>query len=93
MLWGSEAHVRELFGDRVSSLDMTRRMLVERHAGGPEGYVEFYSARSARSSRATQRRDPAALDRDFHDFARRANRGSPAEYHYEYLLVTARRSG
>ncbi len=93
-LWGSEEHVRELFGDRVSALVMNRRVLVERHADGPEGYVEFYKrtfgpvvATYAAAS------DPAALDRDFLDFARRANRGSPAEYHYEYLLVTARRSG
>ena len=28
-LWGSEEHVRELFGDRVESLEMTRRQYVE----------------------------------------------------------------
>jgi hypothetical protein len=36
----------------------------------------------------------AALDREFLDFAERANRGAPggpAEYVYEYLLVIARR--
>jgi hypothetical protein len=37
----------------------------------------------------------AALDRDFLDFATRADSGppeGPAEYRYEYLLVVARRS-
>jgi hypothetical protein len=36
----------------------------------------------------------AAFDRDFLDFAARSNRGAPAgpaEYHYEYLLVVARK--
>ena len=36
----------------------------------------------------------AALDRDFLEFATRANSGppdGPAEYRYEYLLVVARR--
>jgi hypothetical protein len=36
----------------------------------------------------------AALDRDLLEFARRSNRGAPggpAEYHYEYLLVVARK--
>jgi hypothetical protein len=36
----------------------------------------------------------AALDRDFLEFATRANSGPPqgrAEYAYEYLLVVARR--
>ncbi len=36
----------------------------------------------------------AALDREFLDFATRSNRGTrggPPEYHYEYLLVVARK--
>jgi len=89
-LWGSEERVRELFGDRVSTLVMDRRVLVERHADGPEGYVAFYKRTFGPVVAAyAAASDPAALDRDFHDFARRASRGSPAEYHYEYLLVTA----
>jgi ubiquinone/menaquinone biosynthesis C-methylase UbiE len=97
VLWGSEEHVRDLFGDGVTALRMSRHMLVERHAGGPEGYADFYK-RTFGPIVATYAAapDPAVLDRDFLDFARRANRampGSPAEYHYEYLRVTARRSG
>ena len=35
----------------------------------------------------------AALDREFREFASRANSGTPdaAEYRYEYLLVVARK--
>jgi ubiquinone/menaquinone biosynthesis C-methylase UbiE len=97
--WGSEAHVRELFGDRVSSLEMTRRSYVERSPGGPEDYVGFFKATFgplvglyASLSEETA----AALDREFLDFAERANiapPGSPAEYEYGYLLVVARKRG
>jgi 2-polyprenyl-6-hydroxyphenyl methylase/3-demethylubiquinone-9 3-methyltransferase len=93
MLWGDEDHVRELFGDRVSRLDMTRGTLVER-APSPEDYVAFYKRTFGPvvASYAAAA-DPAALDAAFLGFARRANRGAPAEYHYEYLRVIARRSG
>jgi ubiquinone/menaquinone biosynthesis C-methylase UbiE len=93
VLWGSEERVRELFGDGVTALDMTRRTLVERHAGGPAGYVDFYKRTFGPIVAAfAAAEDPAALDAAFLDFARRANRGTPAEYHYEYLLVVGRRS-
>jgi SAM-dependent methyltransferase len=35
LLWGAEAHVRELFGDRVSSLEASERELVETVPGTP----------------------------------------------------------
>jgi 2-polyprenyl-6-hydroxyphenyl methylase/3-demethylubiquinone-9 3-methyltransferase len=99
VLWGSEAHVRELFGDRAA-LELTRKTYVER-ADTPREYREFfkrtfgpvvaiYSALAAEPERA------AALDRDFLEFATRSNQGPagrPAEYHYEYLLVVGRVRG
>jgi ubiquinone/menaquinone biosynthesis C-methylase UbiE len=96
-LWGSEAHVRELFGDRVSSLEMTRRSYVERSPGGPEGYRELFKQTfgplvGLYASLSEEK--AAALDRDFRDFSERANiapPGSPAEYEYGYLLVVARK--
>jgi ubiquinone/menaquinone biosynthesis C-methylase UbiE len=49
ILWGSENHVRELFGDLVESLELTHREYVER-AASPEAYVAlFEQARSSRS--------------------------------------------
>jgi ubiquinone/menaquinone biosynthesis C-methylase UbiE len=97
-LWGDEEHVRELFGDRVESLEMTRGSYVER-ADSPEDYCEFFKRTFGPlvATYATLADDPeraASLDRDFLEFATRANSGPPegaAEYRYEYLLVVARR--
>jgi ubiquinone/menaquinone biosynthesis C-methylase UbiE len=97
-LWGSEEHVRELFGDRLDSLDMTRREYVER-ADSPRDYRELFKQTfgpvvAIYASLADHPERLAALDSDFLDFAARSNRGvpdGPAEYHYEYLLVVARK--
>jgi SAM-dependent methyltransferase len=97
-LWGSEAHVRKLFGYGVESLELTRGRYVER-ADSPRAYCELfkrtfgpvvgiYAGLAARPERA------AALDRDLLELATQANRGrpgGPAEYPYEYLLVLARK--
>ena len=100
VLWGSEAHVRELFGDRLESLDMSRRHYVER-AESPRAYVELFEETfgpvvALRAFLADQPDRAAALERDFLAFATGANRGAPdgpAEYPYEYLLVVARTQG
>jgi SAM-dependent methyltransferase len=97
-LWGSEEHVRDLFGDRVQSLEMTRRHYVER-ADSPRGYVElcretFGPVVAIYASLAEDPERANALDRAFLEFATRANSGppeGPAELRYEYLLVVARR--
>jgi ubiquinone/menaquinone biosynthesis C-methylase UbiE len=96
-LWGSEEHVRELFGDRLDSLQMTRGEYVEK-AADPGAYRELFKATfgpvvAIYSSLADQPDRLAALDHDLLEFATSANRGAPdgpAEYHYEYLLVVAR---
>lgn len=101
LLWGSEEHVRALFGDRVESLEMTRGEYVERSPGGPEGYRELFQATFGPliAVRASLNDDPdraAAFDRDFLEFTLRGNRGAaggPAEYPYPYLLVVARKRG
>jgi len=98
VLWGSEEHVRALFGDRVTDLELTRKQYVERSAN-PHDYcqlfkrtfgpvVAIYAVLQDRPELA------ARLDRDFLDFAIRSNSGAPdgpAEYRYEYLLVVARK--
>lgn len=91
--------MRELFGDRVSSLDLTRREYVERMPSGPGAYRDFVKETfgpviALYGSLADQPERAAALDRAFLEFATRANRdasGGPAEYSYEYLLVVARK--
>ena len=98
VLWGSEEHVRELFGDRVESLEMNRREYLER-AASPRAYCEFFKetfgpAVAISASLADQPERAAAFDRDFLEFAERSNLGAPdgpAEYHYGYLLVIARK--
>jgi 2-polyprenyl-6-hydroxyphenyl methylase/3-demethylubiquinone-9 3-methyltransferase len=94
VLWGDEAHVRELFGDRVASLEVTSKWLVERSTGGPRAYCDFYRETfgPAVAAYAAEPERVAALDRDFLAFATRHNRGAadgPSEYRYEYLLVVA----
>jgi ubiquinone/menaquinone biosynthesis C-methylase UbiE len=59
-LWGSEEHVRELFGDRVESLEMTRRDYIET-ADTPGDYREFFKQSSVPWSRSTPA-SPASLN-------------------------------
>src|SRR5919197_868603 len=42
LMWGTEEHVRELFSDRVTSLDMVRRVYTER-AASPHAYCELFN--------------------------------------------------
>ncbi len=100
ILWGSEEHVRELFGDAVESLELTRREYAER-AESPRAYIELFNETFGPiiALRELLRDEPdraAALDREAMEFATRENRGAPggpAEYSYEYLLVVARKRG
>ncbi len=100
-LWGSEEHVRELFGDRAVELKLTRSHYVESSAGGPGDYVALYKRTfgpvvAIYETLADQPKRAGALDRAFLAFAERENRGQPggpAEYPYEYLLVVARKAG
>ncbi|HEY2199331.1 MAG TPA: methyltransferase domain-containing protein [Mycobacterium sp.] len=97
-MWGSEGHVRELFGERVEWLELARREYVER-APNPRDYCELFKETfgpvvGIRAGIADQPERLAAFDRDFLEFATRANSGAPegpAEYVYDYLLVVARK--
>ena len=99
ILWGSEAHVRELFGDRVASLHMSRHTNVEHSPGDPAAYCDFFKETfgpliALRTELANEPDRLAALDRDFLEFATRTNQAppsQPAQYPYEYLLVVGRR--
>ena len=98
--WGSEDHVRELFGDGVQSLTLERDSYVESSPGGPAEYCEFFKRHfgpviALREALTAEPDRLAALDREFLEFATRENRaaaGERAEYVYDYLLVVARRS-
>lgn len=94
-LWGNEEHVRELFGGRLRELSMPRRSYVER-ADSPEAYCEllkrtFGPVTAIYAGLASQPDRIAELDRAFLRFAESCNSGAPggpAEYRYDYLLVT-----
>jgi len=96
LLWGDESHVRELFGDDVSALSLTRDTYAE-HASSPEAWVELYTTTfgpivAIEQSRSENPERVAAFDREFLDFARKSTgRGGAAEYEFEYLLIVARK--
>jgi ubiquinone/menaquinone biosynthesis C-methylase UbiE len=97
-LWGSEEHVRELFGDRVEALELTRRTTVFDRCTDPREFREYWKRNYGPTIAvyAANAADPdrvAALDEAFLAFLTTSNRGragEPARYEAEYLLVTAR---
>ncbi len=95
--WGDRRHLSELFDGQISGLEVTDGSYVERVPGGPEGYRAFYQETfgplvALRAALADQPERLEELDRDFLEFAARADRGAPggpAELTYEYVLVRA----
>jgi ubiquinone/menaquinone biosynthesis C-methylase UbiE len=98
VLWGVEEHVRELFGARVASLELTQREYVERAPGGPQGFLDFYKRTfgplvALYAALDDERR--AELDREALAFVARWNTGAPggdAELPVQYALIVARRA-
>lgn len=95
-LWGDEAHVRSLLGDRVAELELRReKAVIDRFADAAEfrdffkSYygptVAVYKAIGAQPDRVAQ------LDRELVELAARHDTGS-GRMEWEYLLVTGRRS-
>jgi ubiquinone/menaquinone biosynthesis C-methylase UbiE len=99
LLWGTEDHVRGLFGEAVQSLNLTRREYVET-ASSPREYFELfkysfgpvvaiYSGLTTEPARMTE------LDEAFLQFIKRWNRSTAEDavrIPYEYLLVLARKN-
>ena len=97
-LWGSEAHVRELFGDRVTDVDARVQSLTVDLFDSPEEFRDYFK-RNYGPTIAVYRfiaDDPErveALDRDLADLAARFGLGNGSStFEWEYLLLTARRS-
>ena len=99
VLWGSEPHVRELFGDRRRRARLTRRSYVERGREPALPTASSSGRRSAPRSRSARglagEPDRAARSTASSSTSPRARtRARPAaraEYRYEYLLVIARK--
>jgi ubiquinone/menaquinone biosynthesis C-methylase UbiE len=96
--WGSEQHVRRLFGDRAELVRSERREYVERSSSAEEylGLFRDSFGPVARIYRdlSDQPERLAALERDFTAFVTRSNVASTPgrlTLPYEYLLVVARK--
>jgi ubiquinone/menaquinone biosynthesis C-methylase UbiE len=94
-LWGSEEHVRELFGDRVTDLTTQRLMLAVDYFRSGEDLREYYKAYYGPTIAAYRNieDDPdrvAALDAALDELGQRYLRPD-APMEWEYLLVTARK--
>jgi ubiquinone/menaquinone biosynthesis C-methylase UbiE len=98
LAWGTEDHVRTLFGERVQSLKATRHEYVERAASARE-YAELFEQAfgpmvAIYAALAGQAARQAELDEAFLQFISRWNRGGEqVRIPYEYLLVIARKKG
>lgn len=95
-LWGDEAHVRELFGERVTGLSARRQTVVMDHCADPMEFREYWKRNygptiAVYTFNADQPDRVAALDRDFLAFLTEWNQGDGqrAFWPAEYLLVTA----
>jgi ubiquinone/menaquinone biosynthesis C-methylase UbiE len=98
LLWGTEQHVRDLFGDRVSELAVTPHVLEVRDFASPEELGDHYKRHFPPTIATFEalKDDPqrvAALDRDFDAFLVAQNRGElggPARFEYQYVRVVAK---
>jgi SAM-dependent methyltransferase len=97
-LWGSEKHLNELFGTRVSSHTLQRDVLEVTAFEQPRDFGEHFKARygptiAARANAAKTGRE-AELDAALDDFCEEWNRGSAeqARFEMEYLLAVGTRA-
>ena len=97
-LWGSEEHVRELFGDRVEFRTLERDMLEITAFQRPRDYGEHFKARYgptiAAQANARRTGREAEFDEALNQFCDEWNRGTPdrARFEKEYLLAVGTRT-
>ena len=98
-LWGSEDHLRDLFGDRVEWRALERDVLEVDAFERPRDYVEHFTGRygptiAARANAAKSGRE-VEFDEVFERFGEEWNRGSAddARFEKEYLIAVGTRGG
>ena len=98
-LWGSEEHVKELFGSGVDFHTLERDVLEVTAFERPHDYGEHFKARygptiAARANAERNGRE-AELDQALDEFCDEWNRGTSdaARFEQEYLLAVGTRSG
>ncbi len=97
LLWGTEEHLRELFGDDVSELRMERRVSRQGFRS-PDHWIEFFRAYFGPTQAAYERVGPEgerALTEDLRRFLEAENTGGERALvlEAEYLQVIATRTG
>jgi SAM-dependent methyltransferase len=97
-LWGDEAHVRDLLGDRVTDVVARRQTVTVGGFTTPEAFRDFWKSVygptiAAYRGIADDPERTAALDRELAALTARYDRGSGSiVMEWEYLLLTARRA-
>jgi SAM-dependent methyltransferase len=97
-LWGSEEHVRELFGDRVDFGTLERDLLEITAFEHAQDYGEHFKARYgptiAARANATRTDREAEFDEALATFSDEWNRGTPdhARFEKEYLVAVGTRA-
>jgi len=97
-LWGSEEHLRELFGDRVDFQTLKREMLTITAFEQPRDYGEHFKARYgptiAALNNARKNGQEAEFNEALDQFCDEWNRGTAddARFEKEYLLAVGKRS-
>lgn len=91
LLWGTEAHLRALFGDQAARIDITPRLFNFRYAS-PQHWIEVFRDYYGPTHQAFAALDAAgqqALERDLVDLLGRANIAGPTSLvaPAEYLEV------
>ncbi len=94
-LWGDEAHVRALLGDRVSDVEVHRQRLVVDRFPGPRDFRDYFTTHYGPTIATYRfvgedRERAAALDRDIDALAARFTTAGRMEW--EYLLLTCTRA-
>ncbi len=97
-LWGDEAHVRQLFGDRVTDVEARVQAVPIDRFESPVEFREFFKRTygptiAAYRYIAEDLQKVADLDRDLEELGRRFGIGAGSDSPgWEYLLFTARRA-
>jgi ubiquinone/menaquinone biosynthesis C-methylase UbiE len=98
-LWGSEDHVREMFGDGLSDLRMERHVLSVTETKTADEYVDLFKTKygptlAVQKNIGDDAERQAEFDAAYREFARNANSGSEdaARFDQEYLIVIGKRA-
>ena len=98
-LWGSEDHVREMFGDGLTDLTMERHVLSVTEKATADEYVDMFKEKygptiAVQKHIGDNPERQAEFDAAYREFARNADSGSPgaAKFDQEYVIVVGKRA-